>query len=168
MQQTLRRRATGSQNNDSTEEEHAEDKKFSEFKTVLWRCLHAIYGMPKKLLDQDYESVQAILLNFGIVAALLLSILLSLILTVPVEETVRGDICPCPALTFAAVLRHQMPLPLKSAAPTSPSPCLAPPIGPSFVKMALTSPRILPHSTCFIVFRETLEILLEHQVILIG
>jgi len=92
MQQMLRRRATRSQNNDSTEEEHAEDKKFSESKTVLWRCLHAIYGVPKKLLDQDSESVQSILLNFGIVAALLLSILLSLILTVPVEETVRGDI----------------------------------------------------------------------------
>ena len=43
-------------------------------------------------LSQDYESVQSILNSFGIVAALLLSILLSLMMTVPVEESVRGDI----------------------------------------------------------------------------
>jgi len=43
-------------------------------------------------LSQDYEGAQSILTSFGIVAALLLSILLSLIMTVPIEESVLGDI----------------------------------------------------------------------------
>mmetsp|Transcript_28728 Transcript_28728/g.42216 ORF Transcript_28728/g.42216 Transcript_28728/m.42216 type:complete len:494 (-) Transcript_28728:363-1844(-) len=41
---------------------------------------------------QDYESVVSILINFGIVAALLLSILIGLLMTIPAEEMTLGDI----------------------------------------------------------------------------
>lgn len=58
-------------------------------KDVLKSYLYRVSG---QIFEQDYESVQAVLLNFGVVAALLLSMLLGLILTVPVEETVSGDI----------------------------------------------------------------------------
>ena len=107
MQPILRRRATGSQNNNFTEDDHAEDKHLSMPMAIFRRCLSAI----STLLDQDYESVQAILLNLGIVAALLLSIIVSLLLTVPTEESARGDIefvpdqCPLP-LSLCATKCH--------------------------------------------------------------
>jgi len=89
MQQMLRKRTVGSQNINITKEEHDKTKDDSKSMTTLWRCLNVIL---ERILAQDYESVQSILVNFGIVAALLLSILLSLILTVPFEESARGDI----------------------------------------------------------------------------
>ena len=46
----------------------------------------------KDTVIQDYDSVQSILINFGIVAALLLSILMTTMVSVPIEESVRGDI----------------------------------------------------------------------------
>jgi len=45
-------------------------------------CWHAVSG----LLDQENESVQSILVNFGIVGALLLSMLIGLIMTIPLGE----------------------------------------------------------------------------------
>jgi len=57
-------------------------------KNISVLCWHAV----SRLLDQEYESLQSILINFGIVGALLLSILLGLIMTIPVDEIVKADI----------------------------------------------------------------------------
>ena len=51
-----------------------------------------LYSATTIVLDQDYENVQSILLNLGIVSALLLSILIGLVMSIPVEESARGDI----------------------------------------------------------------------------
>jgi len=50
-----------------------------------WRYL-------KDTVIQDHDSVQSILINFGIVAALLISILMTTMVSVPIEEGVYGDI----------------------------------------------------------------------------
>jgi len=41
---------------------------------------------------QDYDKVHSILVNFGVVTALLLSIHIALMMSVPVEESIKGDI----------------------------------------------------------------------------
>mmetsp|Transcript_31831 Transcript_31831/g.46522 ORF Transcript_31831/g.46522 Transcript_31831/m.46522 type:complete len:504 (-) Transcript_31831:103-1614(-) len=89
----LRRKlhAAGNSTVKNSEQEHESDNKDSPHikKRFLGRYL---YAGAKIIFEQNYENVQSILLNFGIMAALLLSILIALIMTVPVEESARGDI----------------------------------------------------------------------------
>ena len=41
---------------------------------------------------QDFDSAQSILTNLGVVAALMLSVLIGVVVTMPDEESLRGDI----------------------------------------------------------------------------
>ena len=51
-------------------------------------CNFVTYFLP----SQDVDSVHSVLLNFGVVAALMLSVVMSIVTTIPAEESVRGDI----------------------------------------------------------------------------